>query len=119
MVTFEAKHINVSINRSVTDVYNYISNPNNLPSWASGLKNVSVRFVEKNQFGVVDHHVTLESGISLYMPMRVLPNHDGSEVLFTLYRRPEMSDKQFEDDAAWVKKDLEKLKKVVESSLMS
>jgi uncharacterized protein YndB with AHSA1/START domain len=36
-MTFTAKHINVSINRSPTDVYKFASNPENLPKWAAGL----------------------------------------------------------------------------------
>jgi len=46
--------------------------------------------------------------------MRVLRNNDGSEVVFTLYRRPGMSEQEFAGDAEWVKKDLEKLKTLLE-----
>ena len=36
-MTFMAKHISVSINRSAAQVYEFASNPENLPKWAAGL----------------------------------------------------------------------------------
>ena len=34
---------------------------------------VKVEFAEINKFGVLDHEVTLASGIKFYNPMRTLP----------------------------------------------
>ena len=65
-MTFMAKHISVSINRPATQVYEFASNPENLPKWAAGLSGsikkvnedwiaespmgkVKVKFAEKNQ----------------------------------------------------------------------
>jgi uncharacterized protein YndB with AHSA1/START domain len=36
-MTFIAKHISVSIERSAAEVYEFASNPENLPKWAGGL----------------------------------------------------------------------------------
>jgi uncharacterized membrane protein len=36
-MTFMAKHISVSINRPAGQVYEFASNPENLPKWAAGL----------------------------------------------------------------------------------
>jgi hypothetical protein len=130
-MTFTAKHISVSINRSAAQVYEFASNPENLPKWAAGLsgsikkvnedwiaespmEKVKVKFAEKNQFGVLDHDVTLPSGVKVYNPMRVFPNNDGSELVFTLYRRPDVSDQEFAEDAKAVEKDLAKLKILLE-----
>lgn len=130
-MTFTAKHISISINHSATQVYEFVSNPVNLPQWASGLSGsikkigeewiaespmgqLKVEFTKTNIFGILDHNVTLPSGVKVYNPMRVLRNNDGSEVVFTLYRRPGMSDQEFAGDAEWVKKDLEKLKTLLE-----
>jgi hypothetical protein len=49
----------------------------------SPMGKVKVKFVEKNKFGVLDHDVTLPSGVKVYNPMRVFPNNDGSELIFT------------------------------------
>jgi hypothetical protein len=46
--------------------------------------------------------------------MRVFPNNEGSELVFTLYRRPGVSDQEFAEDAEAVEKDLSKLKTVLE-----
>jgi hypothetical protein len=50
----------------------------------------------------------------VYNPMRVFPNNDGSELVFTLYRRPDMSDQEFAQDAMWVERELAKLKTLLE-----
>ena len=130
-MTFMAKHISVSIERSASEVYEFASNPENLPRWAGGLSGsikrvddewiaeapmgiVKVKFAERNKFGVLDHEVTLASGIKFYNPMRIFPNKDGCEVIFTLYRQADMSDQKFADDAESVEKDLDKLKILLE-----
>jgi hypothetical protein len=130
-MTFTAKHISVSINRPATQVYEFASNPENLPKWAAGLSGsikkvdedwiaespmgtVKVKFPEKNKFGVLDHEVTLPSGVKFYNPMRVFPNNDGSELVFTVYRWPEVSDQDFAEDAKSVETDLAKLKILLE-----
>ena len=130
-MTFMAKHISVSINRSAAQVYEFASNPENLPKWAAGLGGsirkvnedwiaespmgrVKVKFAGKNKLGVLDHDVTLPSGVTVYNPMRVFPNNDGSELVFTLYRRAEVSDREFAEDAKSVEKDLTKLKTLLE-----
>jgi hypothetical protein len=131
-MTFKSRHISLSINRPADEVYEFASNPENLPKWAAGLsgsiKNVKgdwiaespmgrvkVQFADKNKFGILDHDVTLPSGVKFYNPMRVFPNNDGSELIFTLYRRPDMSDKMFAEDAVAVTGDLEKLKTLLEN----
>jgi hypothetical protein len=130
-VTFRSKHVSVSINRSASDVYDFASNPENLPQLAAGLggsiKNikgdwiaespmgtVKVQFVDRNEFGILDHHVTLPSGETVYNPMRVFPNHDGSELVFTVYQRPGVTAEMFADDSRAVTKDLETLKTMLE-----
>jgi hypothetical protein len=62
----------------------------------------------------MDHAVTVASGETIVNPMRVVPNGTGSEVLFTVFQRPGMSDAQFYEDAALVQRDLETLKRVLE-----
>jgi hypothetical protein len=42
---------------------------------------VKVRFTERNELGVLDHDVILESGARIHMSMRVIPNGSGSEVV--------------------------------------
>jgi hypothetical protein len=130
--THEVRHISVSINRAPDEVYAFVSNPENIPKWASGLGGsitnikgewiadapmgkVKIRFAEENKFGVLDHEVVvLGSGVAVYNPMRVIANGKGSEIFFTLIRLPEMSEEKFEEDAKWVEKDLRRLKDLLE-----
>ena len=76
---------------------------------------MKVRFTERNGFGVLDHYVIPEPGPKIYIPMRVISNGTGSEVLFTLFRLSEMSDEKFAEDAEWVKRDLNALKILLEA----
>jgi hypothetical protein len=80
---------------------------------------VNVKFAEKNKFGVLDHDVTLPSGVKVYNPMRVFRNNEGSELVFTLYRRPAMSEQEFAEDAKSVARDLAKLKTLLGNKLPS
>lgn len=130
--TFESRTISIRINRPADMVYEFMSAPENLPRWASGLGKsltktdgewiaetpqgpLKVRFTERNSFGVLDHYVTPELGLEIYIPMRVISNGTGSEVLFTLFRLPEISDDKFAEDAEWVKRDLNVLKNLLEA----
>jgi hypothetical protein len=124
----------VTIARPPDEVYEFASDPRNLPLWAAGLARsevrkdgdewvadapfgrVRVRFAPRNPFGVIDHDVTLESGEVVHNPMRVVPNGRYSVFVFTLIRRPGMSDEEFARDKAAVEKDLKTLKNLLEKA---
>lgn len=129
---FLSRTLSVSIACPPEQVYAFASNPENIPKWAEGLGKsikkkgnawvvdtpqgaVEIRFAEKNGFGVLDHFVRTASGIDVYVPMRVMPNGTGSEVVFTIYRNPDASDEAFAGDARMVDRDLLKLKSILES----
>jgi hypothetical protein len=126
-----ARTLCISIESPPVVVAGFISNPLNLPKWAKAFcKSVSrrgndwlvetpqgpvtVHFASPNPHGVVDHTVALASGKEVYVPMRVVANGKGSEVLFTLFRSPGMSEQQFDEDTAMVKEDLQALKQIME-----
>jgi hypothetical protein len=46
--------------------------------------------------------------------MRVISNGDGSELVFTLYQRQGMTDRDFEKDEQQIETDLERLKTLIE-----
>ena len=75
---------------------------------------VGFAFVPRNDLGVLDHDVTLPTGEVAHNPMRVIADGSGCEVVFTLRRRPGMSDDEFGEDAAAVAADLARLKQVLE-----
>lgn len=128
-----SRTITCSIDRSPNQVYEFASNPENLPSWVRSFclsvkKSgddwhmetptgwVSIRFVPANDFGVLDHTVTLPAGQSILNPMRVVANGEGSEIMFTLFQLPGMLDEQFAQDAEMVEADLQTLKAVLEEN---
>ncbi|MGA7750316.1 MAG: SRPBCC family protein [Gallionella sp.] len=130
--THPSRNLSVSINRNIKDVYDFVCVPENFPRWASGLGKslkradggwiaetqegtVKVQFSERNEFGVLDHWVIPKPGLQIYVPMRVIPNGSGCELIFTLFRLPDMSDEQFAADAEWVMRDLTTLKNLLES----
>ncbi|AYG59340.1 SRPBCC family protein [Rhizobium jaguaris] len=131
MSTMTAKIVHISIDRHWKEVYGFAGRPENMPLWASGLASgleqdgedwvakgilgtVRVSFSPRNEFGVIDHTVTIESGFKAHNALRVVPNGDGCEVMFTLLKLPDMTDTQFAADAAHVLKDLSTLKSLME-----
>ena len=127
----ESRHISERIACPVGTAYAFLSDPTNLPAWAAGLGGsieqvdgrwvvpspmgrVTVEFVPVNDFGVLDHTVVLPGGEAVYNPLRVLADGDGCEVVFTLRRRPGMTDDELEQDAAAVAADLARLKSLLE-----
>jgi hypothetical protein len=132
-VSSESRHISVWIDRPADVVYEYACDPANLPEWAPGLGSsvelvdgqwfvqtsdgrVGLAFVPRNDYGVLDHFVTLPSGQVFYNPLRVTSDGIGGncEVVFSLRRLQGMTDEEFDRDTAAVAADLARLKRVVE-----
>lgn len=127
-----SRHVSQVVRRPVGEVYAYAADPAHLPRWAAGLAQgeitqegdtlrvdspmgrVSVRFVPRNDLGVLDHDVTLPDGTVVTNPLRVLAHPDGSEVLFTVRQR-DLSDAELEADAAAVAADLARLRDLLEA----
>ncbi|HEX4924097.1 MAG TPA: hypothetical protein VFV50_08425, partial [Bdellovibrionales bacterium] len=82
----------------------------------SPMGRVRVKFAEPNRLGVMDHDVKLPSGEINHNPFRVLQNGRGSEVVFTLYRRPNVTDEAYDADARQIEEDLQQLKHLLEKS---
>ena len=126
--TSESRHLSTHIDRPAQDVYDYASDASRLPEWAPGLGSsielidgqwimespmgrIVVTFAPRNEFGVLDHHVTLASGETFYNPIRVTTDGAGCEIVFSLRRQAAMSDEDFERDANAVLSDLVRLKR--------
>lgn len=125
-----SRHVSRVIHADPADVYAFAADVDNLPRWAAGLARtavtrdgedllvdspmgtVRVRFVPRNDLGVLDHDVTLPSGTTVTNPVRVLPHPDGAEVVFTV-RRIELTDEELERDVRTVADDLARLEECV------
>jgi hypothetical protein len=75
---------------------------------------VSVEFTPANSFGILDHRVTLPSGESVDNPVRVIPNADGCDVVFSVRRRAGMSAEEFAADQDTVAADLATLRDLMQ-----
>ena len=126
------RQVTVRINRSAPDVAAVAGDPARLHEWAAGLAKtplqrrddrwvadapmgeVSVKFAPANDFGVLDHDVTLPDGTVVTNPFRVVPDGpDACEAVFTVRKRDGMTDEEFDADTAAVAADLARLRDLV------
>jgi len=127
----QTAHLSVSIGLDVKRAYDFLSQPENFPKWASGLADslkkvggewmaqtpegpAKVRFSERNGTGVLDHWVYLASGAEIYIPLRLIRNGDGCELILTIFRHAGATDEKFAADADWVMRDLRTAKQLLE-----
>lgn len=129
-MTYPVTHISITINKPAGKVYQFASNAENFSKWVAFVKtmtsrgdvleattdigDIKIKWPPQNEFGIIDHTVTLVTGETVTNPMRVVANGDGCEFMFTLFRMPGRTNKEFEDDAEAVKADLKKLKEIIE-----
>ena len=127
-----ARTFSVSIACDWRTLYERIWRPEFFPRWASGLSEaaleqdgaywraegpegaVRIRFSPHNDYGVMDHWVDLGTGNTVHVPLRVIENGSGAEIMLTLFRQPGMDDERFSADAKWVVGDLRRLKQLIE-----
>ena len=132
MRTHAVRHLSVTIERDVASAYEALWHPQAFARWASGLASslqdleghwiaetpegrARIRFTARNAFGVLDHWVEPPGHAEIHVPLRIVANGAGSELVLTLFRQPGMSDEKFEADAEWVARDLAAAKRYVES----
>lgn len=126
-----ARTYSVTIDHDWRALYEKIWRPEFFPSWASGLAEsalreegdqwmadgpdgpIRIRFTPHNPHGVMDHWVDLGAGAEVYVPLRVIENGSGAEVMLTLFRQPDMDDERFAADIRWVNRDLKALKNLM------
>ncbi|MFC3432255.1 polyketide cyclase [Sphingobium fuliginis] len=128
-----ARTFSITIARDWRALYEIIWRPEYFPRWASGLAEsglrqegahwladgpegpIRIRFTPHNVYGVMDHHVDLGNGEEVFVPLRVVQNGEGAEVMLTLFRQPDMDDDRFAADIRWINRDLKALKALIES----
>ncbi|WP_396599287.1 SRPBCC family protein [Frigoribacterium sp. R86507] len=125
-MTWPVVHISRAFDHDVAAVSSVAGDPENLPAWAAGLSAgirqdegrwitdspmgvVEVAFTGPVELGILDHDVTLPDGSVVSNPFRVVANDEGSEAVFTLFRRDGMSEADLASDAHLVRGDLDRL----------
>ncbi len=121
----------VSIKCSSAEVYAFVFDLENLPQWAPAFAlaisregedwtieteqgKMTIRMCAKNKLGVLDHTIFPTPDVKIDVPMRVVKNGEGSEIIFTIFQYEGMSDEQFLKDAGFVERDLNSLKSILE-----
>lgn len=126
--------ITVQIAHPYADTYRFLADPRNYGEWAAvergtyrqlpngdweGLTPFGgprhFRFIAPNDLGVLDHAVFVPGEPLLWTPMRVMPNEEGTELAFTFYQRPGMSDEAFVSAIEWITTDFLTLKSLLEA----
>lgn len=119
--------LSVTITRHWLDLYETIWKPDYFPKWVSQLGDaplqaegsywrakgaegvLKVRFTGHNSYGVMDHWIDNGFGKEIYMPMRIVPNQEGAQVLLTFFRQPFTSDEKFQQELAVLQQNLQRL----------
>jgi len=124
-----ARSFSISIRHDWRALYERIWRPEFFPNWAAGLGDselrpdgdawladgsIRIRFTPHNAFGVMDHWVDTGIGPAIHVPLRVVENGEGAEVILTLYRQPDMDEERFSADIKLVNRDLRALKNLIE-----
>lgn len=123
--------LSISIQCEPKKVYAFMADPTHLPLWGKtfcrSVKKTDgewvietpqgptkIRVAEKNDLGVVDYYLEPPSGGVAFVPMRVVPNSGGSEVIFTVFQLPHATEESYQNDIRLVKQDLKGLKQYLE-----
>ena len=127
-----AEVVHVSILARPRDVIAFLVDVHSWTTWAPWIRavrrssdrgwtldtdvgSVVVRFVATNALGVLDHEVTLSSGIRALNSMRVLANGSGSELIMVVFQSPEVSAEHFDRDVESVRDDVARIKSICEA----
>lgn len=126
----QAITVSITIDRNWQELYEGFWHPAAFPAWASGLSGASlvqdgdcwkadgpegpvkIWFSDYNPYGVMDHRVDVGNGRIVSVPLRLIANGRGSEVLLTLFRQPGMTEEKWKADVDWVKRDLAALREL-------
>jgi hypothetical protein len=128
--------IHVAIERPMQKVYDYLVDPSNMLNWmpslGTSLRRVSenewiadrtrwrmesllLRFTPRNEYGVLDCDVTLIGGSTITVPVRLVPNGEGCDLIYLLRQQSGHSDAQFASEEEWLRADFLTLKTMLET----
>lgn len=113
-------------------VFEFVSNPVNLPLWSrsfclSVYQQGEAWFIESPhgpvrfylqadpQTGVIDQYLFPSPEIQILIPMRVVPNGEKSEFIFTLFQPDDISETDYQQEVLCVEQELQILKHVLEN----
>ena len=130
---FHFDTVSVSITAKPEKVWEFVSDINNWPKFsefASDIEKVKdgewifhtsqgdVRVIEQfdKEHLLLDHVCIVPSGDEQFIPYRVVPNGEGSELMMTNQQTDGVSDEEYAEQLRWMKEELEKVKELQESA---
>lgn len=128
--THLAKTMTASLSGNARDTFARISDPNNLSSWYSSFcrslrwengsilvesprGTVPVHFIRDDHSLVLDIAILVAEGIKLTHAIRLLPNGESSEIVWTVIKPEGLADSIFHEQLRWVGNALHNLRKPV------
>lgn len=126
----------VSIETAGARVFDFVSNPENLPRWAKGFctslrreegrwivssprGEIALRMTTDAKLGVVDFHLSPAPGIESVAASRVVQRGQGCAYIFTFHQTPGMPDEDFESQRRTLAGELRILKDLMEGREIS
>ncbi|HTJ56337.1 MAG TPA: hypothetical protein VL418_02065 [Devosiaceae bacterium] len=131
---FNSETFGIPIARPLAEVYEFLLEPSNIMHWAvvggtetqhlggrfwSAETSVGpriIRFAERNDFGILDHHIFRHPGDTPHLiGARVVPNGAGTELIYTSFQRPEASEFEWQSLKEWITADLLAMQSMLEA----
>lgn len=129
------KIFKLTIGRSCAAAYAFLADPRNFSVWGGADPGTGVtavggndwrvhvngmtlvlRCTPPNPYGILDCQPFVEgTEPGRATPLRVTPNLDGCDLVFTSFRQPEVTPEQFASDAIWLESDLLRIKTFLET----
>src|SRR5262245_3214108 len=121
----------IGIGHAASEVFGFVSRPENLPRWAVGFckgirrqgeqwlvdtgnGEVGLRMAVDVAKGVVDFHMEPAPGVEAVAYSRVLPRGEGAEYVFTFFPEPHLDDAAFAAGVRALKEELRLLRTLLE-----
>ena len=137
MATLQSEVVKVTIDKPFEEVTRYVSDPSSAHEWATEFFGGPLRAVEGEEYiatvpmmggevryrqdvdakrGVVDVYIAPKGAdFGPPLPVRVVPNGDGADVLWTLARFPGTPDEAWQAGLGSMERELYNLKRLLES----
>lgn len=113
-------------------VFQFVADPANLPQWSQSFYlgialeqgqwvaqtptgPVQVRIATHRQLRIADQFIALAPGVEMMIPMRVVPNEQGSEFILTLFQPEYISETDYQAEVQLIEHELRLLKQILES----
>lgn len=128
---FHFDTVSVSINAAPQKVWEFVADINNWPKFSDFARDIEhvadgkwvfhtsqgdVQVIEKfdRERMLLDTICIVPSGDEQFIPYRVVPNGNGSELIMTNQQTAGVSDEEYAEQLTWMREELENAKKILE-----